>query len=149
MHLYISVGDDQSGVFSLQWAIVIPTLCSIAIGTSCLLAAIFYRCHSKRQKIQQNLGEDPFYDVIFNNDSANHLQGEGGSSVVRNELPENIPLQTAPNGAYQANNNSPLSVVYDLAITASWNESYANPTSNVNESPSQSREKDQSVIIQP
>ena len=142
----VAGSDDQSGVLSLQWTIVIPTLCSIAIGTSCLLAAIFYRCHSKHQKTQQNLGEDPLYDDIVSNDSAYHLQGESGSSVVRNELPENIPLQTAPNEAYQANNNSPLSVVYDLAITTSWNESYANPTSNVNESSSQDHEMVQSVI---
>ena len=58
----VAGSDDQSGVLSLQWAIVIPTLCSIAIGTSCLLAAIFYRCHSKRQKTQQNLSDDPLYD---------------------------------------------------------------------------------------
>ena len=51
----VAGSDDQSGVLSLQWAIVIPTLCSIAIGTSCLLAAIFYRCHSKHKKHSKTL----------------------------------------------------------------------------------------------
>ena len=125
--------DDQNGVLSLQWAITIPTLCGLAVGvTSCLLLAIiFYWCRSKHRcclKTQQNLGEDPFYDDIININMSN-LRGEGGT-VVRNELAENIPLQTGPNEAYIQANNSPLSVVYDLAINTSQNEFYVEPTHN-------------------
>ena len=72
----VSVGDDQSGVFSLQWAIVISTLCSIAIGTSCSWQPFSTDATQSVKKHSKTLARiHSSYDVIFNNDSANHLQG--------------------------------------------------------------------------